>query len=409
MAPYRLQANHFLRPRDPRRVAAITTTFAGSGKKSSMHFKVGRAVLGLVFMATIGCGNGGGGSSLPTNFSEFDSAIETFLVDEQLEGATAAIVHRDAGILHLRGYGAYPEDRISLIASSSKVMSVGVLMYLVDAGLLDIDAPITDYLSEWGFEKSDITVAQLVSNSSGLFGLTDGALYQPYLCQYTPNASLTRCARSIYRADDEADRIPPDTRFRYGGGQWQLAGGVAEVVSGKSWAELIDEVYVQPCGFEHTAYNNHFFASALNPGAGLVDYPSFFDGDPANLAPTANPNIEGGAYTTIRDYAKLLLMHLRGGLCDDNRVLSEASVNRMVEDRVGAYGGTSLDPEFPGYGLGWFLDVENGVSTDGGAYGSSPWIDIRKGYGVVFILEANFQLGGRLRGQLRPIVDRAFD
>ncbi len=57
---------------------------------------------------------------------------------------------------------------------------------------------------------------------------------------------------------------------------------------------------------------------------------------------TDNPNIEGGGYANVSDYGKLLLMHLRCGLCGEERVLSEDAVARMQEDRLAEYGGTSL-------------------------------------------------------------------
>src|SRR5690606_36892903 len=148
------------------------------------------------------------------------------------EGASAAIVHKDLGIVHEGGYGAFAADRLYLIASSSKVLSAGVLMRLADEGLLDIDAPISDDLADWGEHKSDISVASLLSNSSRLRSLTEDSLYAPYLCQYLDSGSLLSCAESIYTADDADTRRTPDTMFAYGGAQWQLAGGIAEVVSG---------------------------------------------------------------------------------------------------------------------------------------------------------------------------------
>lgn len=62
-----------------------------------------------------------------------------------------------------------------LVASSSKVVSVGVLMRLADQGLVDVDATIGNYLSAWGSGKPELEVAQLVSNSSGLVSLTDNS------------------------------------------------------------------------------------------------------------------------------------------------------------------------------------------------------------------------------------------
>src|SRR5690606_23290377 len=232
-------------------------------------------------------------------------------------GAAAVVVHRDAGIVHVQGYGKFDEDRLFLIASSSKPLSVGVLMRLADQGLLDIDAPIGTYVGDmWGNEKAALTVAQLVSNSSGMVGLTDNPLYEPYRCQYSPDGTLNACAREIYEAEDADRVVPPDTRFRYGGGQWQLAGAIAEIVSGNSWEQLVRETYVEPCGTTSLGYTNPF-----GSGSGFR-YPDWFDGDRTDAIDTDNPSIEAGAYITVEEYGKLLLMHLRGGRCGDHVVLS---------------------------------------------------------------------------------------
>lgn len=104
------------------------------------------------------------------DFAAFDEALEQFVEDSELAGAAAVIVHAQDGIVHARGYGEHDVDRVYLIASSSKVLSAGVLVRLADEGLLDLDAPISELLSDWGEHKTDITTAQLLSNSSGLVG-----------------------------------------------------------------------------------------------------------------------------------------------------------------------------------------------------------------------------------------------
>jgi CubicO group peptidase (beta-lactamase class C family) len=378
---------------------------------------MGRLMIGgFILAAAVGCG--GESDALPPpdiDFTPFDEAVSDFLVQQELDGATAVVVHRDYGILHVRGYGAFPEDRISLVASSSKVLSAGILMHLADAGLFDADVPISEHLGAWGEHKTDVTVAQLLSNSAGLPGLMDDPLYGPYLCQFLALGSLSDCAKAIYSADDTDDRVPPDTQFRYGGGQWQLAGGLAELVSGRTWSELVDEVYTTPCGLEATGFGNHFAqgTSGDGDGGGLANltYPLFFEGDPDNLQATDNPNIEGGAYTTAPDYGRILLMHLRDGQCDGGRVLSAESVARMRADRIGeVYGGSTIDPTMQGYGFGWWVDRgDRNVVSDGGAYGSMPWLDVGRGYGAMIILEGQATQGVMLRLEARPILESILD
>jgi CubicO group peptidase (beta-lactamase class C family) len=193
----------------------------------------------------------------------------------------------------------------------------------------------------------------------------------------------------------------PDEMFAYGGSQWQLAGAVAEQVSGKRWADLIEETYVTPCAVPSLGYTNQF-------GKGGTGYPSFFQAKKANLPVTDNPSIEGGAYVTVGDYAKLLLMHLRGGVCGETRVLSEEATARMQEDRVADHGGTG-NPSAPGYGLGFWISPENQTVTDPGAYGSFPLLDQKRRYGVFIAIELTSEVGTQLGAAVKPTLDKIFD
>jgi len=343
------------------------------------------------------------------SFARFDEAIERFIADNQLRGASAVVVHKDLGEVHRRGYGEFGSERVYLVASSSKILSVGVILRLWDQGLVDLDAPVSQYLSAWGSHKTDITLAQMLSNSTGMVGLLDDPFYLPYLCQYTTiSGSLSDCARAIYTANDDTDRVPPDSTFRYGGGQWQLAGGVAEVVSGKTWAELVRETYAAPCGTEVLAYTNQFQSATISTlGSGSTDYPPGFDGDVSKLAVTGNPSIEGGAYLTAEEYGRILMMHLRGGLCGKQRVLSERAVARMQRDRIGEVYGGETGKTFEGYGLGWWVDRdEPGVVLDPGAYGAAAYLDLPRGYGAFIAVEAGSPED--LYYQTKPTLDAVF-
>ncbi len=336
------------------------------------------------------------------DFTAVSVAVSAFVEAKGLNGAGLVVVHRDDGVIHHEHWGEFDEDRISLVASSSKMITAGVLLRLDDAGLLDVDAPVADVVA-WGAANPEITLAQLLSNSSGLVGLLPDPAYPPYLCQYLAVGTLQECAEAIFTTPaDDADIVPPDTEFRYGGAQWQVAGAVAEAASGLSWAELVDQTYVQPCGLEALAYNNHF--GQLPSG---FEYPSGFDGDPSMLEPTDNPNMEGGAYVTTGDYGALLLMHLRGGRCGDDQVLSPGALARMHADRIGeVYDGDAWDPE-SGYGMGWWVDRARGYVTDGGAYGSVPWLDLEDGYGAFLVIEASSVVGRELAEQLYDLVEEA--
>jgi len=181
--------------------------------------------------------------------------MEALIEEHGLTGAGLIVVDEDQGILYHDHWKNFNEERVSLIASASKIITAGVLLHLNDAGVLDIDAPISDVIDYAGV-LGNITAAQLLSNSSGLVGLEINYLY---LCNFLSSGTIQQCAKSILaNAAIDPRTVEPDTEFRYGGPQWQVAGAVAEAASGKSWHELVNDIYTEPCGMKHFGYSNPF-------------------------------------------------------------------------------------------------------------------------------------------------------
>jgi CubicO group peptidase (beta-lactamase class C family) len=280
---------------------------------------LGLLAVGLIL--SLGCGEGGvqvgsggtggtggvggaGGAGNTYDFSAVDSAAAAFIETWGLQGLTLAVVRDDEGKIYEKGYGEFGVDRISLLASTSKVPAAGVILSLVDDGLLELDRPVAEYL-DWGEHHAGMTIEHLLSMMSGIPGWPE----PNHVCVHDPTTTLTDCGRTIF--EDESQSIPPGVEFRYSGSAWQLAGAVAEVVSGMSWAELVEERLVNPCGLTNTG-----FVSTNSQ----LDYPEGFDGDPANFPPSDNPEIGGGLYSTVTNYSKILLMHLRGGRCGEKVV-----------------------------------------------------------------------------------------
>jgi CubicO group peptidase (beta-lactamase class C family) len=336
----------------------------------------------------------------PRDFADVDAIVDEFVTTRGLNGAGLIVVDATDGVVHEQYWGEFDADRVSLVASSSKQITAGVLLHLQDRGLLDLAAPVADAVP-WGAANPDITPAQLLSSRSGLVGLLQDPGYPPYICQFLAVGDIEDCAETVFTTtDDDADQIPPDTEFRYGGAQWQVAGGIAEAVSGTPWAQLVHEIYVEPCGLETLGYNNHFGTLASG-----FDYPDEVDGDLSFLPPTENPNMEGGAYLNVPDYGKLLQMHLAGGRCGDTQVLSRAALDQMYADALAPFGGTTITGG--GYGMGWWIDRTTGLLTDPGAYGSVPWLDLADGFGAYLVIELDSGTGTELAARLFEPVERA--
>ena len=360
------------------------------------------AAVVLATIATAGCS-----ADEPAGDHDFSAVrpiVEEFIAEHDLNGAGLVVVDEDRGIVGEEYFGEFDADRVSLVASASKMVTAGVLVRLADQGLLDLDQPIAEYVDWAAGQNTDVTVAQLLSSSSGFVGLIPEAAYGPYICQFLPTVEIEDCAATAWTTpDDDADIAVPDTEFRYGGVQWQIAGAVAETVSGKPWSELLEETYVEPCGVASMGYSNHWTVL----GSGGFTYPAEFGGDTSLLPETENPHMEGGLYIDPVDYAELLLMHLRDGRCGDTQVLEPESVELMHTDRIGEeYGGRTFTGT--GYGFGWWIDRDDSERiTDGGAYGAVPWLDLDGGFGAYLVLEAEATLGAELAGRLYDPVETA--
>ncbi len=337
------------------------------------------------------------GSDEP-GFDDVTTAIESFVRGNDLDGAGFIVVDRDRGVLYEEYFGQFDADRVSAIASTSKMISAGVLLRAQDDGLLDIGAPIASF-APWASGNPDITTAQLLSNSSGL---VPGNNEQPYPCQADAATDLVSCGEAIMSTDLDDDSVAaPDTEFRYGGGQWQVAGAVAETATGKSWDELINEIYVEPCGVTSLGY-----ASAGDLDGDFVTYPTSLIDEAAAGEPSRNPLIEGGAYITVGDYGKLLSMQLNGGMCGDQQVLSQASLDLMHADRIASvYDGDAWDPNL-GYGLGWWINRPNGELFNSGTWGAFAWLDEEVGYGAYLIVENDTPSLSFVGGTLNPLMRR---
>lgn len=336
------------------------------------------------------------------DFAEASAIVDAYVAEQGLNGAGLIVVERDDGVVHEEYWGDFDADRVSLIASSGKMIAAGVLMSLDDQGILDVDAPVAD-VAEWGASHPTITPAQLLSNSSGLIGLEDGFAFESYHCWFIPDVTLQDCAEQVFTTpDDDVETIEPDTEFRYGGAQWTVAGAVAEAASGRTWAQLVDETISTPCGLESVGFNNRVG----------FDYPTDFDGDPAVLSPTDNPSPGAGAFSSAPDYAQLMLMQLRGGMCGDVQVLSADAVEAMLADRIGeVYGGDtagdSTGPDMNGYGLGWWVERDSGRRIAFGGFGATPMLDPDNGFGVYIVTESNGETGRGIALQIYDPIEAA--
>ncbi len=193
-------------------------------------------VLSMVSVFTF---NPQGAAAQPLDLGAIDRFIAAQMAAQRVPGLALAITHGDR-VLYVKGYGtARDEQPVTpqtqfLIASVSKSFKALAVMQLVEAGKIELDAPVQTYLP--AFTLADpavarqITVRHLLNQTSGLAdaGFPELRLPQP--------ATMEDRIESLHTARSVA---PPGREFHYFNPNYQILARVVEVVSGQSFSAYL--------------------------------------------------------------------------------------------------------------------------------------------------------------------------
>ena len=239
--------------------------------------------------------------------------------------------------------------------STAKPLTGSLVMKLVERGLLELDRPVIEYLP-WlnypdGGDVSRVTLRHLLSHTSGL---SSDPVFPARFFRNTP-ASL----EEHVRLDIPSYKViaPPGHVFWYSNPGINLAGYLAEYLTGTNFSKLVNDLILAPASMSATSFGPALLSKAMvevedaapAPGRPPIPYPA------------------GGAVTTIRDLSKFAISHMQGGALPQGRLLKEATVNQM--HTIYADSG-SRTPRW--YGLTFAIDFHNGrklVSHGGGGFG----------------------------------------
>lgn len=202
-------------------------------------------------------------------------------------------------------------DTLFQVASLSKWVTAWGVMTLVEAGKLDLDAPVSTYLTRWSLPASDfdngkVTVRRLLSHTAGL---TDGLGYGGF----PPGGPMQTIEQSLTRAADASpghDGIvrvgaEPGSRFEYSGGGYTLLQLVIEEVSGRPFDAYMKQEVFRPLGMTRSTFD----IDTAPPGNVAASYDA--GGRPAVLRRFTGL-AAASLYTSAADMTRFLQAHLPG-------------------------------------------------------------------------------------------------
>ena len=188
-------------------------------------------------------------------------------------GASVA-VFRGFEIEWARGYGLANADTKQAVepltlfqaASISKPVAAFVAMRLVQAGRLDLDKNVNDYLTTWKLPENDlsratpVTLRRLLSHTAGL-GVHGFKGYEAG----DPIPTVVQVLEGQAPANSEAVRVTvaPGTKFEYSGGGYTILQQLLSDVTHTAFPELMRKEGLEPLGMRFSTYEQPLSAAAL--------------------------------------------------------------------------------------------------------------------------------------------------
>ena len=296
----------------------------------------------------------------PVAADDREAAIDTFLrrhLEElPIAGFSAVVVEGDR-VLFSRGYGVERNDGTKpltarspiAIGSQTKSLTAVAVMQLVEAGAVELDAPVTRYLP-WlrtaDGRQGEITIRMLLHNTSGL----------PSRDRWLRSRDRSEAAIELGARSLSLEPLvrEPGRSFEYANENWSLLGLVIADVAGMPYSRYMDERVLGSMGMRRstTAYERFDQLDVL-----WGHYTGIDEVRPARRRFLAEALPAGSELrSTADDMGRYLRMLLNGGVVDGRRILDEATVDLLFEPGIrfsvdmpemGVVGGEA------GYGMGW--------------------------------------------------------
>lgn len=327
-----------------------------------MTARAARAVLAALVLLTIG---GAGAAASPVlstavddhrpaevSITQVERVLAAQLDESGVSGGAVALVSGKG--VEARGVGdaggniEVTADTPFVIGSTSKSFTALAVMQLVDAGRVDLEDPVRDYVPELklahGQPVDAITVRDLLQQTSGLDDLSGGPLLAS-AADGTPLAAIAELR------DAELASAPGET-WLYANVNYVLAGLVVERASGQTYADYVQREIFTPLGMTHSS-------ASTDPAGGdvLADGHRFWFGVPVATEPTRRDATLAAGYlvSTAADLGRYLSMYLADGLAPDGtRIVSADGIRTLLTPGTEAHLGPWADGQDSRYAMGWF-------------------------------------------------------
>lgn len=255
-------------------------------------------------------------------------------------GAAVRVI-RDGEVLLSRGYGManisageqVGDSSNFRLASITKQFTAMSILMLVDGGQLTLATTLPQIFPDFPPYGRAITVEHLLRHQSGLRD------YEPLVAEDAEPRPLDAEVLALMMQQDAGD-FPPGTDYSYSNSGYAVLAMIVEQLSGRSFAEFLDERIFTPVGMQNTVAFVESVSSVPNRAMGYrVTEGSVEFSDQSLYSAVLG---DGGIYSSLVDLT----------LWDASLYLDDL-ISPALKERM-------LTPALENYGYGWRIDRYRG-------------------------------------------------
>ena len=211
-------------------------------------------------------------------------------------------------------------DTPMFLASAGKMFTAVGILQLVERGEVELDAPLSHYLSDYpNRAMAEVTIRQLLSHRGGTG--EDGILQR----EDTANRAWVRTINDFIKLNgSRAPDFPPGSKADYSNYGFILLGAVIERVSGQAYQDYIQENVFDPAEMTNASFPNLEQLASVPVG-----YSTFFETEPEPIAITSSlpwrGSAAGGGVASANDLIRFFAA-LRSNTLLSSEILGMATV-----------------------------------------------------------------------------------
>ncbi len=237
---------------------------------------------------------------------------------------------RGYGVLETGGDEAVTSETLFQAASISKPVSAMAALRLVETGTLDPDANVNEALRSWQVPENEhtrehkVTLRGLLSHTAGL--TVRG--YRGYAAsQEVPTVQQVLDGEPPANSDPVRVMQEPGTGFCYSGGGYTVMQQLIEDVTGKPFADLLQELVLDKLGMTHSTFEQPL-SKAYAARAATAHWGG---GEPVPGKWHTYPELAtAGLWSTPSDLARFAVEVLKSHTGESNAVLSVEMTRQML-------------------------------------------------------------------------------